>query len=155
MLTIYLGEKPSNYVKANDGWFMQHLKDIDFTNKVISEILYTIDNAKYIGNYMIETRFKHNCATLVENLSTGCKTAINVYIFKNKVFESAECGKNALESIFNTGEGGIYIGYEIPKITLKQPVQLINNMQKKIIRDEDELITEIYQFFRKKRDESI
>ena len=46
-----------------------------------------------------------------DQLSTGCKTVLNVLYFPDKVFCLKECGNNALEMLYGFEEGYVYSEY--------------------------------------------
>ena len=48
-------------------------------------------------------------AVSMKELSTGCKTCININSFKNQMFYIGECGINALSCIFKLTDGIICI----------------------------------------------
>ncbi len=111
-LTLYIGSKQieSNIVKLNDVWFQNHIKEIKYgkTEKAIVEY---IDNVKYAKDGKFKSKFIKD--TLIDSLelSTGCKTALNIFTFPEKVFNLAECGNNALQLIMHMKKGKAYIDY--------------------------------------------
>ena len=46
-----------------------------------------------------------------DQLSTGCKTVLNVLYFPDKVFCLKECGNNALEILYSFDKGNVYSEY--------------------------------------------
>lgn len=113
MLKIYLGNNKlieySNYCQYNDTWFDKYHQDIEFDSS-INKIIELIDGVKYIGNYRISSKYEKDIALSVRELSTGCKTAINIASF-DKIFSVAECGDNALQVIFTFKRGSIHLPF--------------------------------------------
>ena len=58
-----------------------------------------IDGSKLLSKYKIRSRFD-DIALNIDQLSTGCKTVLNVFYYPDKVFCLKECGNNALEAIY-------------------------------------------------------
>ena len=113
MLEVYLSLSDNEKKQAiifNDAYFNTHVNGIDFDSNTIRGLISKIDETEYIGNLKIMSKME-NTPTNVENLSTGCKTAINVATFQNKIVSLTECGINALEEIFKIEEGKVYIEY--------------------------------------------
>lgn len=112
MLNVYCinipSELQSRLVQYNDQFF-----DMEFYSKKaavdqnIINLIKHIDGSKYAGNGFIRT-VAGNGPDLTY-LSTGCKTAINVYTFSNYIFSLEEIGDNAKEEIFKLKTGNIVI----------------------------------------------
>ena len=71
----------------------------------------------------------------VFQLSTGCKTAINVYVFKDNVFYIGECGKKALDVIFKFNAGKVYCNYYQMPNELNNEIKVIGNDHDKYVVD--------------------
>lgn len=129
MLVLYLREV--EHQKFNDIFFDKYMTQIDFDSETIKNIIKSIDKVNYIGNYRILSKFEKDTAISVRELSTGCKTAINIASFPNMVFSVAECGNNALQVIFNYTRGKIYMPiFSIPReFNNKIEVHTTNNKQ--------------------------
>ena len=137
MLNVYIGDiKSENLVKFNDAWFDRHLKGL----KVDANIKYfmkKIDESTYIKEHKMYSRFDKELCVSMEQLSTGCKTLINVYIFNDKIFDVIECGDNVIDEIFRLKQGNILISafYLIPefqgtvKVYTNNGVMMMNNEQ--------------------------
>lgn len=82
MLNVYLGKKPNSLRKYNDGWFDINIGLIDFNNKEIHKIMKDIDDVEYASDLRFFSKYNKNLAVSLTELSTGCKTAINIYISK-------------------------------------------------------------------------
>lgn len=114
MITIYKDKKDipqeMEYVELNDIFFNQNAtqKLDENARKII--IIESIDGAKLLGKYKIESKF--NEVTLdIDCLSTGCKTVLNVLYYPDKVFCMKECGENALEILYALNAGNVYSDY--------------------------------------------
>lgn len=93
---------------CNDAYFSYAasygmIKFDDFVKRMIREI----DKSEYIGDFRIKSRFG-DYTVLIDKLSTGCKTVINIYSMIDRAFFIGECGKNALERIFSLKQGKCY-----------------------------------------------
>lgn len=97
MIFIYTNKQDSeDWILQNDWYFNLYTGNEDFTQKD-SEVIWQIDHAKLTENKHIET--KYGLGT-VRNLSTGCKTMLNVMKNPGKVVSADECGKNVLDMLF-------------------------------------------------------
>ena len=134
-LTLYLcseAELPKEYkyIKFNDAYFNKYYTDykIDETAK---NIIKSIDDVEYTGNYRFKSKFEPNADIKLDELSTGCKTALNVYFNQDKIFTVAECGTNAIKEILNLPQGNIYFSFytTIPDFTNSLKVVYDNNIE--------------------------
>jgi len=133
MLEIYL--KEIKHQKFNDVYFDRYMRQIDFNSNNIKNIIKAIDDVEYIGDCRVKSKFESNIAISVRELSTGCKTAINVISFPQEIFTVVECGDNALQVIFNYRRGKIFMPmFSIPrefkneiKVYTIHGEQIINN----------------------------
>ena len=100
-----------------------------------ADIINRIDNSKLISKFKIESRFD-NIVLNIDKLSSGCKTALNVLYFPDKVFCVKECGENALSEIYSLEEGKIFSDYPMIPFDLKK----VN-----AVASEKTLITEDYE----------
>ena len=100
-------------------------------------IIEKIDQSRLLGKYKICSRFDE--VTLnIDQLSTGCKTVLNVLYCADKVFCMKECGNNALEVLYALESGSVYSDYAlIPFDMEKVNVQTKNGHQE--ISDYEEL----------------
>ena len=106
MLVLYVNTKSEGVQFYNDIFFDLNLGDI-VVDENIKKIMFEIDGARYAGNNHFYSKYGDVILSL-DSLSTGCKTAINVYTFSNKIFYVGECGDNALAIICMLGKGNIY-----------------------------------------------
>lgn len=150
MLKIYLGNMDvhkEKYCKYNDAWFDKYTDSIDFEQKFIQEIIMSIDHVAYIGSHRVLSKFEENLAISVRELSTGCKTAINVCSFPDRIFSVAECGDNALQTIFNCADGNIHIpAFVIPR-QFHNKIEVNIDNEKHLIQDNTQLESVLYQYF--------
>ena len=70
------------------------------------ELLQQVDNAKLTSDKHIET--KYGLGT-IRNLSSGCKTLLNIVKHPDKVICVEECGPNVLKIIFTMDNIKIYM----------------------------------------------
>ena len=125
--------KDSEYIEINDIFFNQHTAmKID---ERAADIINRIDNSKLISKFKIESRFD-NIVLNIDKLSSGCKTALNVLYFPDKVFCVKECGENALSEIYSFEEGKIYSNYPMIPFDMKKVLA---------VTSEKSLITEDYE----------
>lgn len=139
MIKIYKEKKqiPSTieYIELNDVFFNQNTASkIDNNAKKIIEY---IDNSELISKYKIKSKFNETVLD-IDQLSTGCKTVLNVYYFPNKVFCIKECGNNALEMLYKLEKGMVYSDYAMIPFDIGK-VQVCNNKNYKIIDDYENL----------------
>ena len=113
MLTIYtcIGRAEHELEKAkipvkhrNDAWFDANFRQSKIVmDAVVKRIIMQIDGSKVVDNRTIITRFGE--ARTLDYLSTGCKTAINVYMFPDICFNAIECSSNSLQEILRLNRG--------------------------------------------------
>lgn len=114
MLRVYYIKKSDehlykNLVSMNDKWFNDNKSVLAMDSADISSIR-DIDHVELDNKHKLyfRSRFRPGTLASVEELSTGCKTAINVNNFRDHIFSIKESGLNAIERIFKNGEGNIY-----------------------------------------------
>lgn len=124
-----------DYIELNDIFFNQNTasKIDNNANKIIEYI----DNSKLISQYKIKSKFNETVLD-IDQLSTGCKTALNVYYFPDKVFCIKECGNNALEMIYRLEKGMVYSDYAMIPFNIDK-VEVCNGTMSKIINNYEEL----------------
>lgn len=69
-----------------------------------------IDGSELLSKYKIRSRFE-DITLNTDQLSTGCKTVLNVLYFQDKIFCLKECGNNALEILYSFDVGNVYSEY--------------------------------------------
>ena len=100
----------NSIIRDNESFFRNNISP-QFFDKECENLMYSIDRAEIIDikNGAIKTPYG---ITSIYSLSTGCKTAINVYyVFKNPniyrelvAVDLTECGYNAIDTIFDLCE---------------------------------------------------
>ena len=98
MLKVYTDQSliPIPYEERfNEAFFARHIGFEDLT-PLDFEVIGYIDKAVLTYDGFFGTPFG---ATRMENLSTGCKTIINVLHFPDRAFNLAECGNNAFRKL--------------------------------------------------------
>ena len=139
MITIFKNKKDipqdKEYIELNDIFFNQNTatKLDDRAAKYIQ----MIDGAELISNYKIRSRFE-DITLNTDQLSTGCKTVLNVLYFPNKVFCLKECGNNALEILYGFEEGYVYSDYAMIPFNMER-VKVQMSRGCKEIKDYEEL----------------
>lgn len=98
MISVYtnLPENDKDYVKYNDVFFDANTIGMKFSQKSL-DAMKNIDNAVMIEGRKIKTPFGYGN---LWNLSTGCKTVINILENPDLLFYTDECGTNAIEELF-------------------------------------------------------
>lgn len=106
MINIYTIKKESeDWIFQNDWYFNLYTSNEEFTEKE-KRIIQQIDNAKLTDDNHIQT--KYGLGT-IRNLSSGCKTILNVLKYPEKVVNADECGKNVLDMLFEIDNINIYM----------------------------------------------
>lgn len=114
MITIYKDEKdiPQSVrlVELNDIYFNRHTSQkLDVQ---AAKIIQEIDGAVLYEKYKIISKFQKETLN-IDRLSTGCKTALNIYYNPNMAFSIKECGDNAVEVIYAFPQGNVYSEYPV------------------------------------------
>jgi hypothetical protein len=108
-LNIYnnLNDLPAGmkYIKCNDAFFDS--EGIICDDMFSMEILRDIDGAEYVDNYTFKSRYDNFGNLDKIHLSTGAKTALNIYHNPNICFDVCECGNNVLCKILKISDGNI------------------------------------------------
>lgn len=112
MITIFKNRKdiPQNkeYIELNDIFFNQNTaRKLD---ERAEQFIERIDASKLLSKYRIRSRFD-DIILNTDQLSTGCKTVLNVFYYPDKVFCLKECGNNVLEVLYNFEKGSVYSEY--------------------------------------------
>ena len=97
MIDIYTERKDSkDWIFYNDLYFNLNTGNEDMSQKEI-DLIQQVDEAKLTPDKHIET--KYGLGT-IRNLSSGCKTLLNIVKHPDKVVNVEECGPNVLRIIF-------------------------------------------------------
>lgn len=106
MIYLYTEKKNSeSWILQNDWYFNLYTGNQPLTEEE-KKIVMEIDNAKVLDDMRIET--KYGLGT-IRNLSSGCKTYLNIVKNPNTVVSAEECGKNVLDILFQMDEVHLYM----------------------------------------------
>ena len=106
MIDIYTNKSDSkNWIFQNDLYFNLNTGNEEMTQSEI-DLIQQIDDAKLTPDKNIET--KYGLGT-IRNLSSGCKTLLNIVKHPDKVVNVEECGPNVLRVIFTMDNIKIYM----------------------------------------------
>ena len=116
MIDIYTEKKNSkDWILKNDLYFNLSTSNEEMSKEEI-ELIREVDDAILTPDKHIET--KYGLGT-IRNLSSGCKTLLNIVKHPEKVVCVEECGPNVLKKIFEIDNIKIYMSrpsfMEIPK----------------------------------------
>lgn len=97
MIYLYT-EKNSDkdYIMSNDQYFNLHTGNLPMGQRE-KEAIWEIDHAKLTADNHIETKYG---VGILRNLSSGCKSYLNVILNPDKVVSAMECGANVLDKLF-------------------------------------------------------
>lgn len=106
MIDIYTEKRDSkDWILQNDLYFNLNTSNEEMSQKEI-DLIQQVDNAKLTPGKHIET--KYGLGT-IRNLSSGCKTLLNIVKHPDKVVCVEECGPNVLKIIFAMNNIRIYM----------------------------------------------
>lgn len=100
-------KKEKNWILKNDLYFNLHTANLSF-NEEDKKAIALIDCAVLTADNHIET--KYGIGT-IRNLSSGCKTYLNILKNPGMIVSAEECGANVLELIFKKDNIYIYMNY--------------------------------------------
>ena len=106
MIRIYTVKK-DDYVISNNNFFFFNTVNKQFSKEDLFA-MEKIDHAILTKDYHIQTPFG---VGMLIDLSTGCKTYLNVTSYPDKIFCVDECGPNVLEMLFQLDDVRIYSSY--------------------------------------------
>ncbi len=139
MITIFKNKKDipqdKEYIELNDIFFNQNTAT-KLDNRA-EKYIQMIDGSELISKYKIRSRFE-DITLNTDQLSTGCKTVLNVLYFPDKVFCLKECGNNALEILYSFDVGNVYSEYAMIPFDMEQ-VKAQTSRECKVIEDYEEL----------------
>lgn len=122
----------SNLQRNNDLFFNTRTCNEKMTSVDIA-VMMKIDNAVLKKDNRIETPYGLGFIT---NLSTGCKTIINILKYPNIVFSVDECGANVVETLFRIDGIKIFMTFPIYIHFRNDTIIRFNNTD--VIKGEDE-----------------
>lgn len=106
MIDIYTEKKDSkDWIIKNDLFFNLNTSNEEMSDNEVA-LIKQVDDAKLTPDKHIET--KYGLGT-IRNLSSGCKTLLNIVKHPEKVVCVEECGPNVLKVIFTMDKIKIYM----------------------------------------------
>lgn len=106
MIDIYTEKKVSkDWILQNDLYFNLYTSNEEMSQKEI-KLIQEVDDARLTPDKRIET--KYGLGT-IRNLSSGCKTLLNIVKHPDKVVCVEECGPNVLKIIFTMDHVKVYM----------------------------------------------
>lgn len=139
MITIFKNKKdiPLNkeYIELNDIFFNQNTATK--LDDAAAKYIQMIDGSELLSKYKIRSRFE-DIILNTDQISTGCKTVLNILYFPNKVFCLKECGNNALEILYGFEDGYVYSDYAMIPFNMER-VKVQTSRGCKEIKDYEEL----------------
>ena len=106
MIDIYTEKKGSaDWIIQNDLYFNLHTGNEEMSEKEV-QLIKEIDHAELTEDKHIVTRYGLGT---IRNLSSGCKTLLNIVKHPDKVVCVEECGPNVLKVIFCMNDIKIYM----------------------------------------------
>ena len=112
-------------IDNNDVVFNYDLYNNMAITPTIRAIMKKIDGADYVSGMDMRSRFGN--ITSMENLSTGCKTMINIVNHLEAVINCIECGDNVLHKIIQMTEGNILLTIIPSNEAIQTNIQLMTN----------------------------
>lgn len=110
-LNVWLREedlpKNKNCASFADAYF-ECLDNFELDNTV-REIVKLIDNARFISDTRLET--KYGDIIRLDELSTGCKLYLNVYLNPDVLFDTIEAGGNVIAELLKLKKGNILLHF--------------------------------------------
>ena len=138
MLNVYIRREDidsnTEIIDKNDIIFNYDLHNNMKVNSLIKRIMKDIDGAEYVSE--MDMRSRYGNITSMENLSTGCKTVINIINHPEAVINCIECGNNILHKILQLNEGNVLF-YFMPSnadehininVIIRKENKILNNL---------------------------
>lgn len=123
MIYVYTNKQDSeNWILQNDWYFNLYTSNEKFTEED-KVVIWQIDHAKLTEDKRIET--KYGLGT-IRNLSSGCKTMLNVMKNPQKIVNADECGQNVLDILFSMDGISLYMSRP-ERIHIKENVEICFN----------------------------
>ena len=123
MIYLYTNKQDSDkWILQNDWYFNLYTSNEEFT-EADKKLIWQIDHAKLGRDKHIET--KYGLGT-IRNLSSGCKTILNVMKNPGKVVNADECGQNVLDILFSMEGISLYMTRP-ERIYIKDDVEICFN----------------------------
>ena len=124
MIYVYTNKQQDseNWILKNDWYFNLYTSNEKFTEED-KAMIWQIDHAKLTEDKHIETRYGLGT---IRNLSSGCKTMLNVMKNPNKVVNADECGKNVLDILFSMEKISLFMSRP-ERIHIRENVEICFN----------------------------
>ncbi len=124
MIYVYTNKQQDseNWILKNDWYFNLYTSNEKFTEED-KAMIWQIDHAKLTEDKHIETRYGLGT---IRNLSSGCKTMLNVMKNPNKVVNADECGKNVLDILFSMEKISLFMSRP-ERIHIRENVKICFN----------------------------
>lgn len=90
----------------NDAFFNEEVFRVIQPDDKVCDIIKQIDGSETMENWFIKTKYGNGID--MTYLSTGCKTAINAYLFRDHLINISECGINAVQEILLLDGAKVY-----------------------------------------------
>lgn len=123
LIYLYTEKQESeDWILKNDLYFNLYTSNLPLTEED-KQIIFQIDKAKITKDQHIETKYGIG---VVRNLSSGCKTYLNVIKNPDKIVSVKECGRNVLTRLFCLDGIRIYMDYP-GRFEIDENVQIMFN----------------------------
>lgn len=136
MINIITHTGNNSIINFNDEYFCGTYMNYSFTD-LDKKIIKQIDSAVIIDDDKIQTPFG---IASIEDLSTGCKTLININHNPNKIISIVECGDNAIDCLFENfynGEVTVYANFMIAPSKIVAPCRVDGKIANNIMEYRD------------------
>ena len=108
MIYIYTNtDNSKEYILMNDQYFNLNTVNNYFSPEV-KQAIWDIDKARLTDKGHIETKYGIG---LLRNLSSGCKSYLNVIYNRDKIVSAMECGANVLDKLFTLDDIRLYMSH--------------------------------------------
>ncbi len=143
MLNVYVKREDigngTEIIDSNDILFNYDLYNNLQVSPLIKNIMKSIDKAEYLQG--MDMRSKFGNITSMENLSTGCKTIINIVNHPEAIINCIECGDNVLHKILRYLKTGNVLFEIIPSnVDMPINVNIISKQGNKVVNSLSEFI---------------
>ena len=138
MITVYKNkaiDKAKELVSLNDIYFNKNT--VELLDERAKDIIKQIDQSEMLSRYTIKSRFNETVLN-IDQLSTGCKTVLNIVYNPQKIFDIRECGENALDLIYTLPQGNIYCEYPLISFNMTA-VEVYGKSGRSVINSYEEL----------------
>ena len=141
MFNLYLNSLDISKVQMhNDIWFDRYHEDYKFDERHAG-VIRRVDKSELDTQRMrIIPRYDKGIYIKLTELSTGCKTVLNIMENNSRCFYLGECGKNAFGEILRLNNGNGYLNaLSIPPV-FENDIRVHFNSRSKVCHNDVELI---------------